>query len=224
MNGNIDNTAAFLGTIAVGEAVSDPLANTGHGLRTNQAAQDLINVFAHIRDFWVALVVWGGLGGVKGSYELMSWAHTNDSGWFMALGVFLAFVFWVGMTFYVTQQYCWFVRAKMLTRIFPVFSTPWKMLTQCHGYSGKTAFYFSTVLMLIYPITFGPALLLWDGLRLIRFALTYVLTGGNVRFGGTQFIWYKKQAQLYNAALQAQGKDAAEFYLRQSAYGLISRC
>lgn len=218
MSRNIDNSGAVLGTIAIGEALSDPLANTKGALRSNKASHDLTGVFAHMHNFWVTFIAWSLCS--WGTYKLMEWSSTQSSGWFMFAAVILMLIFYIGMPLYVLQEYCWFVRGKMLTRVFPVFSTPWKMLSQSHGYSGKTAFYFSSFLMLIYPLTFGPALLIWDALRLIRFAISYVLTGGKVRFGGTGFVWYKKQAKLYNQLKASSGPVEAEHALRLSACGV----
>lgn len=208
MKKNQSGEAGLVGSILIGEAMSDPLSNTKRGLSEGAKAQGFLDVFSHIRDFRKIFIFW--IAGCWTTHYLFS-----ADAWFLVTITFM-FVFFIGMPLFVLQGFCWHVRAKMLTRVFPALSLPWKMLSQCHGYSGKTAFYFASLLMIIYPFTFGPTLLVWDSLRLT----VSLLTLGKYRFGGDQYVWYAKQANLYNKTKEIAGTDYAENVLRLSASGV----
>lgn len=214
---NIDNTGAVIGTVAIGEALSDPLKNTRAALQGQALEQDNQNVFQHARRFWSLLGFWALAS--WGTWELIQWAEGADAGWITFAGFVALFVLWVPFPLILFNAYAWHVRAQMLTRVFPILSTPWKMLAQVHGYSNQTALVFSIFLALIYPLTFGPLLLITDALRFVRFLIGFIVTGGKVRFGGTQFVWYKRQAKLYNNLMLTRGPEVANEALFLSSMG-----
>lgn len=129
-------------------------------------------------------------------------------------GVILAFpaaVSWVGLVIMFPR----YAQARLLVRGYKLNDDAWLLLAKASlpGES-KLPLYVAAITYPFWAVVF----LIQDTIRALKF-IKATLSGEKVRFGRSEFLFYKRQAKTYNRLKQTMGAAAADRFLLAACAG-----
>lgn len=159
------------------------------------------NVYARTRTWWLLIAV----------YVLMAAGVLGMmlSGTFLSIyGVVLGFpVSAAGLALPV--MFPQYAQARLLTRGYTPGSKAWIKLAVAYTDSGtRLTAYLAALTYPVWALRFFAE----DVIRIVRY-VGALLKGEKIRFGSAEFLFYRKQAKMYNRIHLDQGREAAEDFL-----------